>query len=459
MAEEISPVTASGWIEALKDVALQVGVLLNFTIDVKTKNGFTEALVDFSTKFNIRTKANIFPDTSAGCLESLEDLCNQVNTWLVANSYEVVRLSLFDNNEVGVLYDNNDFSTLFQDSAGTIPVTAPGQPVGLQLDKSKGLVRGPELVSNGTFDGGSVGWTLGNGWTISGGRAVHSSVAGAGFLTLNTSLVAGKWYEVTYDTNGGGNSMNFVFAGTFIAAPTSTGRKKVIGLAGSTPGTTGFQGGGDYSLDNISIKEIPGNHRYQTTAASRPLLQKNATTGAHYLLYDGVDDFLVTNSVDFTSTDKVSVFAGIRKLSDSAVGAVCELSADINSNNGAFALFAPISTASNTLNFQTKGTLARGLTANGYPAPISAVLSGVGDITGDISILRVNSSEAGRNTGDQGAGNFGNYPLYFGRRAGTSLPFNGHEYSMIIRGALTSQQDTEKVEGIIAGDVGVTLSV
>lgn len=36
----------------------------------------------------------------------------------------------------GCWYDPSDFSTLFQDAAGTIPVTAAGQPVGKILDKS-----------------------------------------------------------------------------------------------------------------------------------------------------------------------------------------------------------------------------------------------------------------------------------------------------------------------------------
>lgn len=43
---------------------------------------------------------------------------------------------LFANGEQGAWYDPSDFSTLFQDAAGTIPVTAPGQPVGRMLDKS-----------------------------------------------------------------------------------------------------------------------------------------------------------------------------------------------------------------------------------------------------------------------------------------------------------------------------------
>lgn len=43
---------------------------------------------------------------------------------------------LFQSGENGAWYDPSDLSTLYQDAAGTIPVTATGQPVGLVLDKS-----------------------------------------------------------------------------------------------------------------------------------------------------------------------------------------------------------------------------------------------------------------------------------------------------------------------------------
>ena len=43
---------------------------------------------------------------------------------------------LFSNNEIGVWYDPSDLSTMFQDAAGTLPVTGDGQPVGKILDKS-----------------------------------------------------------------------------------------------------------------------------------------------------------------------------------------------------------------------------------------------------------------------------------------------------------------------------------
>ncbi len=45
-------------------------------------------------------------------------------------------LSLFAASEVGVWYDPSDLTTMFQDSAGTTPVTADGQTVGKILDKS-----------------------------------------------------------------------------------------------------------------------------------------------------------------------------------------------------------------------------------------------------------------------------------------------------------------------------------
>jgi lysophospholipase L1-like esterase len=44
--------------------------------------------------------------------------------------------SLFTAGSAGAWYDPSDFSTLFQDTAGTIPVTAAGQVVGKMLDKS-----------------------------------------------------------------------------------------------------------------------------------------------------------------------------------------------------------------------------------------------------------------------------------------------------------------------------------
>lgn len=57
-----------------------------------------------------------------------------VVAWRRASSWTPA--ALFANGEAGAWYDPSDLSTLFQDSAGTTPVTATGQPVGRMLDKS-----------------------------------------------------------------------------------------------------------------------------------------------------------------------------------------------------------------------------------------------------------------------------------------------------------------------------------
>ena len=48
----------------------------------------------------------------------------------------------------GCWLDPSDMSTLYQDAAGTIPVTAVEQPVGLMLDKARGLMLGPDRITS-----------------------------------------------------------------------------------------------------------------------------------------------------------------------------------------------------------------------------------------------------------------------------------------------------------------------
>ena len=89
----------------------------------------------------------------------------------------------------------------------------------------------------------------------------------------------------------------------------------------------------------ILDKSGRNNHAVQPTSASRPILRKNATTGAYYLEFDGSDDFLKTNDINFTSTDKVSLFAGVVKLSDELL-IIAELSLATELNDGSFFLWS-----------------------------------------------------------------------------------------------------------------------
>ena len=257
-------------------------------------------------------------------------------------SFSQLIKKLFANGEQGFFYDPNDLITMFQDAAGTIPVTGAWQPVGLILDKS--------------------------------GR---------------------------------------------------------------------------------------NNHAYQTVSASRPILQRNATTGAYYLAFDGSDDFLVTGNIDFTATDKVSLFTGVYKAVDS-IKIITEFSASVNSNAGSFQLIT-VSNPENGYASLSRGTASASSVAKAisstYPAPDGAVLSAKHNISTDLSSISRNGVVSTDGSKDQGSGNFGNYPLYIGKRGGTSLAFYGHIYSLIGVGKLTTDSETAAIEKELAKRTGVTLNV
>jgi hypothetical protein len=171
-------------------------------------------------------------------------------------------------------------ATLYQDDTGTALVTTPGQTVGLMLDKSKGLVLGTELVANGTFDSGITGWTQQSGaiaWDA--GRIRVTDVAGAdGEARQPLTLAVGRSYQITYTittldaTNlaivrildGVNFSGQHTTVGTFSGVFTASATNNRIGLVSTSTGLSA-------TFDNISVKELPGNHAVQATFANRPL--------------------------------------------------------------------------------------------------------------------------------------------------------------------------------------------
>lgn len=359
-------------------------------------------------------------------------------------------MSLFAAGEQGFWYDPSDFSTLFQGTAGTVPVTAVGQSVGLVLDKSKGLVLGPELRT-------ATAVVLGS-WTQSGGVVTAPGSAGvdSASFTLSSPTVVGRFYEVLIPNNmpsdaffvdfgsGTGSRVNSLSASTQRIILTCTAPGTVIRVgrwSGSPTGTIG----------PISVRELPGNHATQNNASQRPILRQNGSL--YYLEFDGTDDFLVTGTIT-PGTDKAQVFAGVRKVSDAAAA----MPVDFGSlAAGSLAIQAPASAADNC-QFTTGGSLAVNATAAGYAAPITNVLTGLGDIAGDSATLRVNGAVAATSSGDQGTGNYLAYPLYIGGRGGSSLPFNGHIYSLIGRfGANLTTAQIEAAERWVASKTGVTL--
>ena len=148
----------------------------------------------------------------------------------------------------------------------------------------------------------------------------------------------------------------------------------------------------------------------------------------------------------------MTVWAGVTKLSDAARASILELSAGATN---LIRIEAPSFAGSPNYFFGSVGSAQGSVTASGIAAPNTSVLTGIGDIAGDVSTLRVNSIQAGSSAADQGTGTYSNSPLYIGARAGSSLYFNGRLYGLIVRGAQSSLLQIEATELYMKKKVGI----
>jgi hypothetical protein len=134
---------------------------------------------------------------------------------------------LFTSSEKGVWYDISDASTLFQDSAGTIPVTAVGQTVGKILDKSGNNAHATQAVSaNRPIYRKDAS---GNGYLQFNGSSTSLATANINF-TATSKLVASVGLLVDNPSTGSagvavvlGGDPNTVNGSFLIGAPSSGG--------------------------------------------------------------------------------------------------------------------------------------------------------------------------------------------------------------------------------------------
>jgi len=182
--------------------------------------------------------------------------------------------ALFAGGKVGGMWDMGDIATLFQEHYGATSVAAVTQPIGMVLDKSQGLVRGVELISNGSFDTDTI-WSKGTGWSITGGAATSVGANQFQALTQTTATISGKTYEVSFVVSCTSGSLLFrLGSGANKADISASGSYRYVvqadgGSIAFLSNATGFEFVG--TIDNVSVREIPGNHATQPTAGARPL--------------------------------------------------------------------------------------------------------------------------------------------------------------------------------------------
>jgi hypothetical protein len=167
-----------------------------------------------------------------------------------------------------------------------------------------------------------------------------------------------------------------------------------------------------------------------------------------YITPNGSNQFMQTNSINFSATDKMTVWQGVRKLSDAADCMIVELSTSAATSAGSFNMAAPstlgLSVSYGALMNAMGGSDRSGVGANTYSAPITNVVQVSFDYAGATILDEIKPRINGVLNQSVQFGvalatrSFGTYPAYFYMRAGTSLPFNGHDYGSIARGAAST---------------------
>ncbi|WP_333826868.1 hypothetical protein [Pararhodobacter sp.] len=196
-------------------------------------------------------------------------------------------LALFANGEMGVWFAPSS-ETCFADLEGTTPASA-GQAVALLLDKSRGLVLGPELYPTGTAAQNTPSFWSSNVNAAVVGNTVSLSGSGAFGLRVGNIpencvvLIRVSTQNATVSVRTGGG------AGVDISGNLSSGQVfkyiRSVGVANTLYiRAVETASGGSYTLEEFSIRNLSGYHTTQPTAAARPILGREPKSGRRNIL-------------------------------------------------------------------------------------------------------------------------------------------------------------------------------
>ena len=411
---------------------------------------------------------------------------------------------LFAASEPGAWYDPSDMSTLFQDSAGTVPVTAVEQPVGRILDKSgRGnhatqatttkrpvLSRRVNLLTK-TEDASDAEWgaNLFGNWSINNARSAAAAPSPRGDFTATTiSFTApqGTWCVGQRAAVSPGAYRVLLWVRLTPGAPSPGSAFMYLGVANGNSNAwvapySNLQNIGpqldeswkmftiDHTVPPSGVNQIEllinkgasadscsvdvwGASLTLATDAHLPYQLVNTDTDYDadpakypaYLSFDGVDDALQTGNIDFTSTDKMTVWAGYAKINDGPTSVFLEAGSDYTGGGGIGAFSSNgYSAAFGFAHSDATGNQALNL--------VSAATE-IGLITSRYDLQSGAQTSARKNSGAwvfasaSGGGFLGNRPLYIGARAGSSYYFNGRLYGLLVRGAQSTLSQIEAAE-------------
>jgi hypothetical protein len=209
----------------------------------------------------------------------------------------VLAITNFDPDHDLINYISADFNTGWQGAYSRLATLS---------DTDDTNVTGTELVTNSTFSDTSV-WSLGAGWSISGGKLRKSSNDNVSAMDTITTVI-GKIYTivVTVDTGAGGS---YIYANSDYSSDemTSAGQYSRTFTATSTStlvGVTGVPGNG-LIIDSFSVRLAESDHStFNNGLQVIGTITKTAVkTGAELVAYSG---FSSSNYLSQPYTDRLN---------------------------------------------------------------------------------------------------------------------------------------------------------
>jgi hypothetical protein len=300
------------------------------------------------------------------------------------------------------------------------------------------------------------------------------TAASAAHFVTGSATAAGVNATATFSVYVKPNGYDFIRvqlsssgANPFVYFNVTTGAVGTIANNGGTVVSTAIQnaGNGWYRCIVTALPAVGGNFTsgilLVTNADNTGTFTGNGTSGVYVW---GAQFELGSTATAFQDigTQQMTLWTGVTKLLDSAtVQTIAELGNRALTQAGSFTIDVPTTVS------RYRALLEGSTVASYSPSPFTAPISNVFDVSFDIGgallvnevIPRVNGVVTQTNASgtDAGTGNFGNYPLYIGRRNNASLPFNGRIYQFILRGAASNAAQIGGMEQYVAGKMGVTL--
>jgi len=275
---------------------------------------------------------------------------------------------------------------------------------------------------------------------------VYTTGPGATCVSLGEDLEnPGAWifkYTATATSNQATNGVSVLFCNNNPALP------RAPSYAGDTDADCFY-----YWLD---VREGTAFETRQRVGASATYDVTEAGQPTRYFAYcDATDDFLDTSSIDFSSTDEMTMMVGTtyKGASGGYTTPFVEISADTTANNGTASFGKSGSGGDGTVFYSSAGTNRAATnegTANALLQNSSSVFAQRSKISTPFVSLSKNGIQLGEYSLSQGSGNYGNYPVYIGSRGGSSLFFNGNIYCLAVIGKLLTAQEQAQAERYIA---------